>query len=163
MLMIRVAHRLGRVNDSSSPAPGEQLPPALSDQVGYLLGQAHLAHRRLVDEPLARLGLAVKEFSALSVLTDEGPLSQQRLGERMRVDRSTMVAVIDALEQHGFVARTRNPDDRRAYALATTARGRRVLVRAVVVVREAEKTFLASLPERERDRFTTLLRTLVTT
>ena len=42
----------------------------------------------------------------------------------MRVDRTTMVAIVDELEAAGFVDRQRNPEDRRAYALEATDAGR---------------------------------------
>jgi len=139
----------------------DTLPPALSDRLGYLLGQAHLAHRRRAEVPLASLGLGVKEFGALSVLADEGPLSQQRLGKRMRVDRTTMVAVVDELERNGFVERERDPDDRRAYALRANSQGCRVLRRADEAARRADAEFLAPIPTADRRQLKILLRRLI--
>ncbi len=139
----------------------EGLPPALSERLGYLLGQAHLAHRRIAEVPLARLRLGVKEFGALMVLADEGPLSQQRLGVRMRVDRTTMVAVVDELERRGFVERERNRKDRRAYALRATSQGRRVLGHANEVAERAEAEFLAPISVADRMRLKELLRRLI--
>jgi len=126
-------------------------------RIGFLLGQAHEQHRRVAASRFAVLGIAPKEFGALSVLADEGPLTQQRLGRRMGVDRTTMVAVADALEEGGLVTRERNPADRRAYALRLTAKGRRTLTRAQRLAGEAEDEFLAALSPRERAQ---LIRTL---
>jgi DNA-binding MarR family transcriptional regulator len=36
------------------------------------------------------------------------------------VDRTTVVGVVDDLEDAGFVERRRNPEDRRGYALEAT-------------------------------------------
>jgi len=143
------------------PRERAELPAALSDRLGYLLGQAHLAHRQIAAERLASLGLGVKEFGALSVLVDEGALSQQRLGERMRVDRTTMVAVVDSLEREGFVERPRDAQDRRAYALRATPRGRRVLARADKAAQQAEAKFLARISAAERRQLKESLRTLI--
>jgi DNA-binding MarR family transcriptional regulator len=145
--------------ETSAP---EQLPVGLSERLGFLLGRAHLAHRSIADRALASLGLRVKEFGALSVLVEEGPFSQQRLGERQGIDRTTMVAVIDALERGGLVERRRDPADRRAYSLHATPAGRRVLGKANRAVERAEDEFLAPLPARDRRRLKALLRTLVT-
>jgi len=143
------------------PRDRAELPAALSDRLGYLLGQAHLAHRRIAAAPLAALGLGVKDFGALAVLVDEGPLSQQRLGERMRVDRTTMVAVVDELERNGFVERARDADDRRAYALRATPQGRRTLARADDAAQQAEAEFLARISVADRRRLRASLRTLI--
>jgi DNA-binding MarR family transcriptional regulator len=150
-----------RKPDVDESAAREPLPAALSDRLGFLLGRAHLAHRSVAAAGLAALGLGVKEFGALSVLVDEGPLSQQRLGERQGVDRTTMVAVVDALERQGLVERRRDPRDRRAYALHATPAGRRALERADEAARRAEDEFLARIPAADRQRLKELLRTLL--
>ena len=135
--------------------------PVLAELLGYLLGQAHLAHRRLAEAELASLGLRAKEFGALSVLAAEDGMSQQRLGAAMGVDRTTMVAVADALERKGFVERKRDPADRRAYALRPTAKGRRVLERASQAATRAEAQFLARVSSSDRRRLKRILRELI--
>lgn len=149
--------------DPAEPAcpVGEQLPAVLSDQLGFLLGRAHLTHRSIAERALASVGLGVKEFGALSVLVEEGPLSQQRLGERQGVDRTTMVAVVDELERRGLVERRRNPDDRRAYSLHATPTGRGGLRQASEAAKRAEDEFLAPIPVGERRRLKRLLQRLI--
>jgi DNA-binding MarR family transcriptional regulator len=134
---------------------------SIADQLGYLLGRAHLEHRAIAERELASLGLSGKGFGALILLVQEGPLSQQRLGQRQGIDRTTMVAVVDELESSGYVERRRDPRDRRAYSLHATAKGRRVLKRAAEATARAEGEFLASLPAADRRRLKRLLRTLV--
>jgi DNA-binding MarR family transcriptional regulator len=143
------------------PRPAAPLPAALADRLGFLLGRAHLAHRSVAQRALASLDLGVKEFGALCVLVEEGPLSQQRLGERQGVDRTTMVALVDVLERSGLVERDRDPADRRAYALAATARGRLVLRQATAAEKQAEDEFLAPLDAAERQQLKQLLRQLI--
>jgi DNA-binding MarR family transcriptional regulator len=129
--------------------------------LGYLLGRTHLEHRAIAERALAPLGLSGKGFGALILLVQHGPLSQQRLGERQGVDRTTMVAVVDELESAGYVERRRDPRDRRAYSLHATAKGRRVLERAGEATKRAEDEFLAPLPLGERRRLKELLRALL--
>ncbi len=90
-----------------------------------------------------------------------GPLSQQSLGAKQGIDRTTMVAVVDELERAGYVERRRDPSDRRAYSLQATAKGRRVLARAGEATEQAEAEFLAPLPPGDRRRLKQLLRALV--
>lgn len=129
--------------------------------MGYLLGRAHLEHRKIAEQTLATLGLSGKGFGALILLVQEEPLSQQRLGQRQGVDRTTMIAVVDELESSGFVERRRDPRDRRAYSLQATARGRRVLQQAAEAAKRAEDEFLAPLPEADRGRLKRMLRALL--
>jgi len=68
---------------------------------------------------------------------------------------------VDGLERKGLVERRRNPDDRRAYSLHATAKGRRVLAQAGEAVKRAEDEFLAPIPARDRRRLKELLRRLL--
>lgn len=133
----------------------------LSDRLGYLLGRAHAAHRSIAEPAFAELGLGPKGFGALTVLADEGPISQRRLGERQGVDRTTVVAVVDDLERQGLVERRRDPDDRRAYLLHMTPAGRRILRRAGVAADRAEAEFLRAVPAADRARLKATLRALL--
>ena len=139
----------------------DSLSPALADRLGPLLGRAHEAHRALAHDALAPLGLTPKGYGSLALLAVEGPLSQQRLVERTGIDRTTMVAVIDELERVGAVERSRDPGDRRAYALRLTRQGGRLLGRAEAAVVGAEERFLAPLPTAEQRRLKSTLRRLL--
>jgi DNA-binding MarR family transcriptional regulator len=95
------------------------------------------------------------------MIAEEGPLSQQGLGERMAVDRTTIVAIVDRLEDAGYVERRRNPDDRRAYALEITPAGRKWLEQARRAMYEAEQKFLEPLSQAERRQLTGMLQRLL--
>ena len=142
---------------SADTAEAPPFPPALVDRVGFLLSMAKGGGEAICMGALAPLGLHVKQFGLLTVLATEGPLSQQRLGEWTRHDRSTMVTLIDSLEEKGWVLRKRNPDDRRAYLLQLTPQGRRIQARAEKVMVSAEDQWLKSLSAHERDQLLTLL------
>ena len=139
------------------------LPPSLAERVGFLVARAHWLFHDRAQAILAETGdsLGIKHFGALQVIADEGPLSQQLLGERMQVDRTTVVAVIDELEHAGMVTRYRNPNDRRAYALEATAAGREWSQRSLVNLLAAEDEILSPLDAREREQLTALLQRLL--
>src|SRR3954452_13712052 len=125
------------------------LPAALADRIGYLLARAHLGMRAIADEALTPLGLDKKEYASLALIASEEPLSQQALSVIQGCDRTTMVAVVDKLEDGGLVVRRRNPLDRRAYALEITAKGRRALDQADELVSKVEHDFLVPLSAAE--------------
>jgi DNA-binding MarR family transcriptional regulator len=134
----------------AAEATPKVIPVSLADQIGYLLSKAHLRVHNRANDALEPLGLTVKHYGLLTLLVHEGPVSQGRLGEVMRIDRTTMVALIDDLERAGHVDRTRNPEDRRAYALAATATGKRVQRRAATLMKRVYDETLAPLSARQR-------------
>jgi DNA-binding MarR family transcriptional regulator len=153
---------------ASSRTASSGLAPALADRVGHLVARNHLAMRQRAEAALDELGLgtedidcAPRHIACLKVIGEEGPLSQQALGRATGLDRTTMVAVIDFLEESGLVERRRNPKDRRAYALEATAKGHDWLDRAWPVLLEAERQYLEPLSASERRQLTALLQRLL--
>jgi DNA-binding MarR family transcriptional regulator len=137
------------------------IPHSLADQVGYLLSKAHLRVHVSANEALAPLGLTVKHYGLLTLLVHEGPISQGRLGEVMKIDRTTMVALIDDLERAGHVDRTRNPEDRRAYALVATASGKRIQRSAATLMKRVYDETLSPLSAAERRELRRMLHAII--
>jgi DNA-binding MarR family transcriptional regulator len=77
-------------------------------------------------------------------------VSQQAIGEALRIDRTTMVSLIDTLERFGLVRRERNPADRRAYSIRLTAEGHRLQARAEQELDVAAAAFFAPLSAKEQ-------------
>src|SRR5438309_5012544 len=132
-------------------------PSVLAARVGFLLARAHLVARENADRALDDIGISMKGFAALATLVSDGPMSQQRLSQRIRMDPATMVDVIDSLEQSGHIVRRRNPRDRREYALQTTAKGRALLTRAQRAIVVAERETVRGLGRDEEQVLLELL------
>jgi DNA-binding MarR family transcriptional regulator len=81
--------------------------------------------------------------------------------EWLRVDRTTMVAVVDELERQELVVRRRLASDRRGYARELTSAGAALLARGREVIAEAETRALGALTVAERRRLHALLARLV--
>jgi DNA-binding MarR family transcriptional regulator len=72
-----------------------------------------------------------------------------------------MVALIDELERAGHVDRTRNPEDRRAYALSATASGKRIQGRAATLMKQVYAETLSPLTPSERSELQRMLRAII--
>lgn len=147
------------------PAPGAAhtaaerppFPPALMARVGFLLAMVKGGAESICLNILSPLGLPPRQYGLLAVLATEGALSQQELAEWVRTDRTTMVAMIDSMEQRGWVRRERNPADRRAYLLQLTPAGKRIQARGSQLMDRAEDELLETLSSKEREQFIALL------
>jgi DNA-binding MarR family transcriptional regulator len=128
---------------------GPRPPAALIERLPFLLKRAYALVEQATERELARLSINGREFAVLTVVDAEGPASQQRLAGRIGVDRTTMVALIDALEEKRLVRRGRDPSDRRAYVLEATSAGRKTLRNALKAVELGEQQALGSLTASE--------------
>ena len=139
------------------------LPPQLERRLGAVLGWAAQSAQEVANQALEPLGLNVKHFAVITFIRHEAEpgLSQQAIGERLRIDRTTMVSLIDDLERAGYLKRERNPDDRRAYVIALTAAGRKAQARAEEALDAHAVRFFGQLPEPERQELHRLLTRLI--
>jgi DNA-binding MarR family transcriptional regulator len=129
--------------DERHAEPGP--PPELAGRLGYLFKHAQARLAELTAEALAPFGISGRELAVLLVLASQEPTSQQQAARRLGIDRTTMVAFVDALEDKGLVARRPDPDDRRRNVVALTTAGHDSLRRATRASEEAERRFLAPL------------------
>jgi len=117
--------------------------PELVSSLGYLLKHAQLRLARLTAAALEPYGLNGRELAVLIVLAEGEPASQQQAARRLGIDRTSMVAFLDALEEKGLVERHSHAHDRRRNVVELTAAGREMTRAARRAGDEAERRFLA--------------------
>ena len=137
------------------------IPPSLLERPGALLVIAARTGQERASSRLAPLGLTVRTCGVLNLLADQGPLSQQAIGEMLGIDRTTMVEIVDELESAGIARRVRNVNDRRSYLVTLTPGGRAKQKRAARAFDDAVDEFFSPLKPAERLQFTTMLRRLL--
>ncbi|MEU0443035.1 MarR family winged helix-turn-helix transcriptional regulator [Streptomyces sp. NPDC006186] len=132
-------------------------PLAADVPLVHLLRTAHTRLTRASAEALARHGVDAQDLALLTALADTAPLPQSGAAHHLGLDRTTLSALPDGLEDHGLVRRRRSPEDRRRNLIDLTPAGRECLRRAQDAHRAAETRFLAALDE---DTAATLIRAL---
>ena len=76
----------------------------------------------------ARLDLKDTDLECLDLISRYGPLSPSALARRAGLHPATMTGILDRLERGGWIARERDPADRRAVLIrAERSRGAEVL------------------------------------
>jgi DNA-binding MarR family transcriptional regulator len=127
--------------------------------VGFLISQLGFASSRGFVEALRPLGIDPRQWTLLRYVAESEGQSQHALAERLGLPPSRMVALVDALEADGLLER-RHSEDRRVRALHLTAKGRRILKRAVDVAIGYEANLCSDLKPREREQLIDLLQKL---
>jgi MarR family transcriptional regulator, transcriptional regulator for hemolysin len=128
--------------------------------LSFLLNQASYAFAAQLGGGLSALGLSVREFCVL-MKAEPGDLTQNVVAERAGLDKTTMVATLDALERAGLAERRVSSSDRRARVVAVTPKGRKLLHRAYAVCDEQVEDSLGVLDAATRRTFLEALTTLV--
>ena len=105
----------------------------------------------------ANLGMNHKQVFMLSSLRDQGELPQTTLCDMMRLTQNTVVTWLNELEDAGYVARIRDPQDRRKHNVALTEKGEEALERAETELRKLEDEVLSGLNADERTQLRRLM------
>jgi DNA-binding MarR family transcriptional regulator len=121
----------------------------LPQLLGFHLRMAHVAMYRDFTVALAELDLTQKQCATLQLIGANPGVSQVDLAATLGTDRATMMAVVDRLEQRGFVVRRRSRVDRRRQELNLTDVGEQMLVRAREAIARHEKTFTSRFTAAE--------------
>lgn len=137
--------------------------PPVRDRLGYLLKHARARMATLTEEALRPFDITGRELAVLTVLAESAPPSQLEAAQRLSIDRTSMVALIDLLEAKGLVERRPDPEDRRRNVVAPTAAGRKTLDDASRASDEAERAFLGPLAGADGDRLRELLQAVLST
>lgn len=134
---------------------------ALAARPGFLIRRLHQIHLALFAEECAAFGITPVQFSLLSVLAAQPGLDQAALAFAVGVDRATTANVVARLDQRGLLHRRPGATDRRVKQVELTAAGHRLLARIDPHARRAHARTLEALRPADRERFVTLLRSLV--
>ncbi len=89
-------------------------------------------------------GLTGPQVWAMKVLAESSPIRVTDLARRMYLHPSTVVGILDRLEQQGQVTRTRSEKDHRVVTVSLTAKGRETVSK---VPRIAQGLLLKGLEE----------------
>jgi DNA-binding MarR family transcriptional regulator len=140
----------------TAEGPGA-LPEPLAGNVFFLLRQVHARFSSAAD----CAATDSRDFLILDALGGQDWASQIDLAERLGINRTIMVQVIDRLEERGEVQRTRDPANRRQYVLSLTDRGWAVLEDRRLTVAERDARLTSALTRQETVRLDVLLARLL--
>jgi DNA-binding MarR family transcriptional regulator len=119
-----------------------------------LTRMSKLIYRRSSEE---LLGMSLRHYVALAYLRDVEHAPQQLMCEIFGVDANNMVLLLNALEAAGYIARVRDPADRRRHLVELTDAGRTALERAEIAQGAIEDEILVALSVPERATLRELL------
>jgi DNA-binding MarR family transcriptional regulator len=115
----------------------------LDGLLGYLLRRAQGAMHRDFMAAVASFELTQKQAATLWLIQANAGVSQAEVAAALGMDRATMMAIVDRLEDRGFVIRKRSSVDRRRQDLYLTPAGQAILKKCKARIAEHDERFRA--------------------
>lgn len=125
-------------------------------RLGLLLAWHGAVTQARMKKAFSAAGLTPRHAMALMHL-EGGPLGQRVLAERLEVDPSVLVGILNDLEGDGLAERRRDPADRRRHNVALTAAGDAALRSTNAALDDVERDLFAGLTAADRTALRTLL------
>lgn len=132
----------------------------IEKSIGFLLAKAYQRGWATLREEIEPYDLTPPQFALLSFLWQQDGLTQVELSEKGQVDRSTTGGLIDRLERGGLLERRQHPQDRRAYKIYLTERGKSMEDTLSACAERSLKRFTAGLNEGELNELRRMLEIL---
>lgn len=131
---------------------------------GHLIRRLQQLSSSIFSARMKQIGVQITspQFAAMCILDENPGVDQATLAGLIAHDRPTIGGVVDRLEKKGLVARSMNPDDRRARLLALTPAGQALLGQLRPVVDQMQVELLPGLDEAERAEFLRLATKVIT-
>ncbi|HEY3738110.1 MAG TPA: MarR family transcriptional regulator [Jatrophihabitans sp.] len=105
-----------------------------------------------LDRAAVEMGLNdVRDWLVLAVLDDGQQRTQLELSRIVCVDKTTLISVLDRLEERQLVVRTVDPSDRRVRIPQITAAGRRMYAKFATARDAAEARALDGVDPAQRE------------
>jgi len=162
-----MGERMDRLGDAAG-ASADDPPKTVS--LGFLTGligyHLRLAQLRVFDHFSATMkksgdpvvaSVTPGLFRILLLVGENAGMNQSTLARAVRIDRSTLVPILNKLEGLGLVERRPSDVDKRSHALHLTAKGSETVAQMQSRVLEHEALISAKLSEGERRTLLELL------
>jgi DNA-binding MarR family transcriptional regulator len=127
---------------------------------GFLLSKAYQHGWALFKEELDPFDMTPPQFAIMAFLWQQDGLTQVELSEKSQVDRSTVGGLIDRLEKIGMVVRHTHPQDRRAYQIHLTPKGKKMEKPLTDRAKRVTARFTAGLAPKDIEKLVKMLEIL---
>ena len=121
-----------RDGDAESRSRGELYDSLQNDGQRLAVRLIRLLHR-MAD----RSGMNPTDFQCYTLLRVSGTMTPGEIAESLCLSTGSVTGVVDRLEAHGLVERTRHPEDRRKVAVRLTAHADRLAAATAPGMRDA--------------------------
>ncbi|HET6457582.1 MAG TPA: MarR family transcriptional regulator [Nitrosopumilaceae archaeon] len=91
--------------------------------VGFIVNNAAKAFQKALDAELRKnVGVTISQWRVISTLTRQPGITQKEIADRVGIEGSTLVPIIDKMEKDGFVKRKLDAEDRRINRIYLTTK-----------------------------------------
>lgn len=123
----------------------------LEDSLGYLVAKTNWYMKSYFNKLIKDNGLNVttEQWAVLVTIYNKPGISQTEIAKLSLKDKANITRILDGLDKNGYVIKTSDSSDRRAYNINLTDSGKEVLEKLIPLAQQANNAFVQDLSQRE--------------
>ena len=134
----------------------------LSNSLGSMIFLASKSMERAAEyEFKQKLGLTSAQWKIILALNLFEGLNQKELADKIYVDTSTLVPIIDKMEKNGLIDRKPDPNDRRHNTLFLTKKSESTVDAIIEEILQLRKIMFKGLSKEEQESMRPLLKKII--
>lgn len=122
----------------------------IQDILGYLLGVSSRFIKRKMDKELLKYKLTTSQWAVIKLLSKEDCLTQVQIAQKLKGDKATAGSVILNLYEKKYVDKMLGQNDRRAYVISLTKKGRDAVEEINLIADKVTREALVGISEGDQ-------------
>lgn len=125
----------------------------LEEYFGIKVAKVRNSIKNEMEIALIPYDITTTQFVVLLKLCEKDRMTQKDLANETNYKQSALTLILDKLELKELIIREAKENDRRAYLIAITNKGRELERKIVVVAKELEKRILDGISDNQKKEF----------
>ena len=131
--------------------------------VGFVVNVTAKAFQKALDTELRKnVGVTISQWRVISALTRQAGITQKEIADRVGIESSTLVPIIDKMEKDGFVKRKLDNEDRRINRIYLTPKADDLWSSMIECALRIRKLSTKEIPEEQINATLEILRKIST-
>ena len=130
----------------------------IKEPIGKYISQIYRKGRAFINKGLLEYDMGYGQMLFLLQLYKQDGISQEELTKKLSIDKGTTARSIKKLEQEGFIIRSKDEHDKRAYKIFLTDKSKEKQETVCNVLQDWEDILTENITEEERDTLINILK-----
>lgn len=127
------------------------------EEIGMLTNKTNRKMLRFLNSKLQKYDITPEQWNVLLSLSKEEKVNQKQLSKKVDKDQATLVRILDILEKKELVERKSSREDRRAFFIDVTDKGRELVNKLIPFISGIFEQMLNNISIEEIDTYRKVL------
>jgi DNA-binding MarR family transcriptional regulator len=129
-----------------------------NESIGKWISTIYRRSQIHIKKELGQYNIGSSQYLILLTLNDNDGIHQETISKYLHLDKATITRGVNKLMKQGYVTRKVDPEDRRAYFIHITKKGRKLVPYIRKVLNRTSRIFLSGFSAKEKEIALNLLK-----